>query len=167
MNVLAIDPGVNTGFALRLNEVVESGTQVFDLRRGESAGIRFIRFNLWLDEIGANLQPGDLIVYEQAHLRGGATTDLLVGMTTRIEEFCAKRELDHKAVHTSTLKKAVTGSGHADKETIALAVAEHFDSLRIPQTEHEADALGLLIFFDKGMPEAQSRKKKKRADNPK
>lgn len=154
MRVLAIDPGVHCGFAYRDGDRrVESGTQTFDLRRGESPGWRFMRFNEWLRHgfVWASGRP-QLIIYEQAHLRGGATTDLLVGMTTRLEEWAAEIGAEHKAVHSGTLKKAVAGHGKASKEEMMAAVGG--------ADEHEADARALLRFYDLGMPEGAGRKKR-------
>lgn len=198
MRILAIDPGCNAGWATWDGSHVESGVQVFDLKRGESPGMRFLRFWAWLRDLTQPLQyqrpcpscgnaqalghfeDGEpygrcpacgelatcpsppLFVYEQAHHRGGYATELLVGMTTRIQEFAAKIGAEYEGVHTGTPKKWATGNGRASKEDMILA-ANHraFDiaagvkheqridpkpgSRRITD-DNEADALLLLAW---------------------
>jgi len=127
MKILAIDPGTMLGWATDSSGRLEFGTHDFSLRRGESPGMRFHRFNRWLFEMV--LREGqapavDLIIYEQAHHRGGAATDVLVGMTTRIHELCASPfrwsglhqlaggksvPIDYCAVHSATLKAFALG----------------------------------------------------------
>jgi len=84
MKILALDLGTKTGWALAENDRTESGVQVFDVRRGESPGMRYLRFNRWLEELtGATPKP-DLIAYEQPHHRGGAATEIAAGFSTRV-----------------------------------------------------------------------------------
>jgi len=127
MRILAIDPGTILGWATDSSDRLEWGTQDFSLRRGESPGMKFHRFNCWLAEMvrreGRPPAVG-MIVYEQAHHRGGAATDVLVGMTTRIHELCATTfrwsgpppseggksvPLDYCAVHSASLKAFALG----------------------------------------------------------
>ena len=147
MRVLAIDPGTHCGWAASYDGRTESGVEDFSLTRGESPGMRFIRFRSWLHEMCASTKP-QLILYEQPHMRGGAATDVLVGMTTRIEEECALRGMEHKAVHSQTLKKATAGTGRADKEAMLKAANVLWaDSLgRAVKDDNEADALSLLAY---------------------
>jgi Holliday junction resolvasome RuvABC endonuclease subunit len=142
--VLALDFGTRTGWAAIDGGRVESGVQTFDLARGESPGMRFIRFRRWLEEIITLTQPG-LCVYEAAHHRGGHATELLVGMATRLQEACAQRGIEHAAIHSATLKKVSCGSGRADKPTM-LAEARHQFPGRMVADDNEADALLLLCY---------------------
>ena len=113
--IAALDFGTRTGWAALSDGHVESGVQTFDLARGESPGMRFIRFRRWLEEILALTQPG-LCVYEQAHHRGGHATELLVGMATRLQEACAEKGIEYTAVHSATLKKVSCGSADAARD---------------------------------------------------
>lgn len=142
--VLALDTGTKTGFAIGYpDDKIESGVQDFSLKRGESAGMRFIIFRAWLEKIITATAP-DLIVYEQAHHRGGAATDLCVGMTTRIVEIAALHDINCTSCHSAKLKKFATGSGRASKEDMIVA-AEKLTGIK-PQDDNEADALCLLAF---------------------
>ena len=91
---------------------IESGVQVFDVKRGESPGMRYLHFNRWLR---AEMGPVHLIVYEQTHQRGGAATEVAAGFATRVQEYCAESRTEHTAVHTATLKKWATAKGNCGK----------------------------------------------------
>lgn len=150
MNILAFDFGIKTGWA-SLKEfpgnrsVLESGVQEFPLNRGESSGMRFLRFNSWLDRIFELVEP-NLAVYETAHHRGGYATELLVGMATRLQERCAKEKADFPvmAVHSMTLKKQIAGTGKANKEDMVRIANEKF-GIQV-KDDNEADALLLLEY---------------------
>jgi Holliday junction resolvasome RuvABC endonuclease subunit len=142
VKILALDLGTHTGWALLEGGHVESGVQLFDVKRGESPGMRYLRFNRWLEEMaGADPKP-HVIVFEQAHHRGGAATEVAAGFSTRILEFCARHGIEHASVHTATLKKFATGKGNADKEAMLEAARRRFK----PDLEddNEADALWIL-----------------------
>jgi Holliday junction resolvasome RuvABC endonuclease subunit len=142
--ILALDFGTRTGWAAMDGGRIESGVQTFDLARGESPGMRFIRFRRWLEEILALTQPR-LCVYEAAHHRGGHATELLVGMATRLQEACAERGIEYAAVHSATLKKASCGSGRAGKSAMVAEARRRFPDRQIAD-DNEADALMLLEY---------------------
>lgn len=142
--ILAIDPGSKLGWALwESGAPVESGCEDFALRRGESPGARFLRFRAWLADIQARWPIG-LVIYEQAHHRGGAATEVCVGFTTRCQEFAAQVGAECVAVHTATLKKRVGGSGRAGKPEMIAAAHRHFPTKQAVTDDNEADALCLL-----------------------
>lgn len=144
MRIVAIDPATRTGWAVLARGWTrpESGVQTFDLRRGESPGMRFIRFRAWLESL-AQWDP-ELYVYELAHHRGGPATELCVGFTTRIIEEAARRGAQHVGVHTATLKKYATGSGRAGKDEMIESTRKRWAI--DPQDDNEADSLMLLAW---------------------
>jgi Holliday junction resolvasome RuvABC endonuclease subunit len=86
-----------------------------------------------------------LIAYEQAHHRGGAATEVGVGLSTRVQEVAALLDIPHYvAVHTATLKKWATGKGTASKDEMK-AAARRLWGVE-PSTFDEADALCLLAY---------------------
>jgi len=155
MNLIGIDCGVHCGWASCNGGHVESGVQVFDTKRGESPGMRFLRFRRFLSELCALVQPA-LLVYEQAHHRGGAATELLVGMTTRVQETAAELGIEHQGVHSGTLKKWATGRGDASKADMVAAARERC-AVDVGD-DNEADALLLMAWareqFTAGPPAA-------------
>ena len=143
LNILALDCGTKCGWASLSRGFMESGIQEFTLQRGESPGMRFIRFRKWLGEM-LKTTEAVVIAFEQAHHRGGFSTDLLIGMTSRILEEAALRGIETAAVHSATLKKFATGSGRADKEAMVNAAEKRWG--KRPADDNEADALCLLAW---------------------
>jgi hypothetical protein len=155
MRVLALDLGTHTGWAYFDGHRVESGTMTFDLKRGESPGCRYLRFNRWIrEEFGADpLGTGvDLVVYEQTHNRGGAATEVAAGFATRVQEWAAEIKVQHASVHTATLKKHATGSGRAGKPDMIEAALARQHTHAWPTgdltklSDDEIDALWLLDY---------------------
>lgn len=151
-NLLALDLGIKTGWATLDNSLlgprIESGVQTFELGRGESPGMRFIRFNVFLREMLENIQP-QIVFYDQpitaAGHGGGYAAELLTGMATRVQEQCAERRIEHAGVWGSTLKKWATGKGNAKKPAMVARAQELFPGIKILNDDH-ADALLLLRY---------------------
>lgn len=151
MNILALDLGTNCGWALIEHRGIESGVQVFDLKRGESPGMRYVRFRRWLSDAAIrrdgilSIYPA-IIVYEQTHHRGGAATEVGAGFATRVQEFCAEHGIEHAAVHSATLKKFTTGSGRGDKTAMRdAAIGKGWVAPPVTD-DNEVDALCLLHY---------------------
>ena len=144
MKILAIDCATKTGWALCCNGRIEaSGVETFTLGRGESPGIRFLNFRHWLDTLVGAWEPS-LIVYEQAHHRGGAATEVCVNLTGRVQEIAADHGINYTTVHTGTLKKWACGHGKADKGQMTGRAAAILG--RPPRDDNEADAV-LMAFY--------------------
>lgn len=139
MNILALDLATKTGWCCGK----PSGVQTFDVKRGESPGMRFLRLTAWLEEMQKLSGPFDVISYEMAHHRGGAATQCCVGMTTHVLSFAAKHNIEVMPVHTATLKKWATGHGKASKEAmIEFARSKGYD----PIDDNEADAIIIYCY---------------------
>ena len=104
--------------------------------------MRFVRFRAWLMEMLDSLEP-KLVVYEQAHNRGGAATQVLNGMTALLIEECERRGINYTSVHSATLKKSATGSGRADKKQMIIYAKSAYPDQEI-NDDNQADALHLL-----------------------
>lgn len=153
MNIIALDCATKTGWATLIGGNIESGTQDFSLKRGESQGIMFMRFNKWLQDMHDTLPHNmnehrrgsfDIVAYEQAHNRGGAATEICIGLTTRAQEFAARYSAETMAVHSQSLKKFVTGSGRADKA--AMIAAFEKETGQKPIDDNQADAYWILRY---------------------
>lgn len=131
------------GWAAWTNGHVESGVQDFPLGRGDSPGMRFMRLRAWLQQI-IRLTSPEVVVFERAHMRGGFATDLLVGITTRIQEECAAQGIECEALHSATLKKFSTGSGKASKKDMIDIACRRWQL--IIKDDNQADALCLLYW---------------------
>jgi hypothetical protein len=147
--ILALDIATKTGWAYRVNGKIISGVEDFSLKRGDSPGMRYIYFGKWLSNFAS--QEDLLIVYEQPNHRGGAATEVLVGLVTHMQSFCAPRGFEHAAVEISVLKKHATGKGNAGKEMMIDAANVLLEAQGIDPTESddEADAICLLNYAEK------------------
>lgn len=144
MKILALDCATRTGWAVLMDGAVESGVQVFDVRRGESRGMRFLRFRAWLNQMLDQVKP-EVLIFEQAHHRGGAATEVGVGLATRVMELACEREIEYQTVHTGTLKKFATGKGNAGKPAMIAAAKERFPT-QVVEDDNQADALLILAW---------------------
>ncbi len=141
--ILALDLATKTGFCTGKIPGLKdelSGTKIFDVKRGESPGMRFLRLNSWLSEMFVLMGGIDIIVYEQAHHRGGPATQCAVGMATHVMSFAAEHDIETMSVHTGTLKKYATGAGNAGKGQV-MAAAQRLGYN--PEDDNEADAIFL------------------------
>lgn len=139
MNILALDCATKTGWSIWQNGIlIESGVQDFSKKRGETNGILFLRFRHWLKDITAH-QPIQVITYERAHFRGGAATEICVGLQTRAQEMAAEIKADCYPVATLGLKKFATGRGNADKQDMIRVAWKILK--RQPIDDNEADAV--------------------------
>ena len=121
MNILALDLGANCGWALVENGVVTSGVQVFDLKRGESPGMRWLRFDRWLEDVATR---ADVVIIEAVlgrFAKGQAQTFIASNFAGRVQSFCASRSIEHTDVPGSTLKRFITGKGNAAKPDMRTA----------------------------------------------
>jgi len=124
-----------------------------------------MEFRLWLTDLVERLRP-EVIVYEQAHHRGGAATELCVGFVTRVQEIAAAHGVEYRAVHSSALKIHATGKGNADKPAMLEAAQRRFGAAmrgHLVLDDNHADALLLLGFALDGFPEREPAKRARKA----
>jgi len=141
--ILSLDCGTHTGWCLYDGKIYESGVQDFSKRRGESNGAMFLRFRSWLSDMIARIPDLELIVYERAHHRGGAATEICVNLTGRVQEAATQYGIEYAAYHTATLKKRAVGSGRASKQDMMKASEPYLE--RKPISDDEADAVMMAI----------------------
>lgn len=149
--ILALDCATKTGWCLlKDGRVYESGVEDFSKRRGESNGAMFLRFRHWLNQL-VDRDDVHLVVYEQAHHRGGAATEIGVNLTGRVQETCTQSEVEYVAVHTTTIKKHASGKGNADKAVMMERAREVLGRPPIDDNEADAVLLALYAFSEYGM----------------
>lgn len=143
---LALDLGTNTGWATVRDGVTVSGTTSFKVGRYEGGGMRYLRFQRWLDEMA--LAGLDSIWFEEVRRHAGTdAAHVYGGLLATLTAWCEHRGIPYSGVPVGTIKKHATGKGNANKEAmIAAAVARGF----APVDDNEADALALLHFVESG-----------------
>lgn len=149
--IFAWDMATKTGWAVgRDGREVYSGMKNFALRRGETQGILFMQFSNFVSYlVSSNKGPGDklIFVYEEAHFRGGAATQVCVGLRGVLLESAARLGAEVMSVRTRELKMFATGKGNASKEEMVIAARERGGPQNGPIIDdNHADALWLLWY---------------------
>lgn len=145
LRILSLDLATNTGFAcVEGDTIVTSGTVNFSVKRGESPGMLFVRFRVWLSEMIDATKP-DIVGYELPHHRGGAATRVLVGMCTHLEGVCAARNIEYTGIHSASIKKHAVNKGKAGKEVMIQKAKEAWPNIPIINNDH-ADALWIASY---------------------
>ncbi|WP_082889788.1 crossover junction endodeoxyribonuclease RuvC [Achromobacter ruhlandii] len=143
VNILALDLGTKTGFALRRRDgAMRYGTVDFTPRKSWTPGQRWARFRGWLADTVATFQI-DAVVYERVVFghSSAASSDVYGGFKALVELAADTHSLTLSSVAVPTVKKHFTGSGRADKEPmLAQAKARGFS----PDSHNAADALAIL-----------------------
>lgn len=138
MKILALDLATTTGWA---HTDFDGGAEKFTPRRGDSPGMKWLRFRAWLLEVLQLVGKVDVIVYEQAHHRGGAATHSAHGFIATLEAVAAEKGIEVTNYHTASIKKHATGSGNASKDAMVAAAKERWSNV---DDDNHADALWLL-----------------------
>lgn len=143
MKILALDCATVTGWAFAVDsKIVESGIKSFAKQRGESNGILFMKFRKWLSDL-IKAHQIDLVVFEKAHFRGGAATEIGVGLQTRVQEIASENNIEYASYQALNIKKRITGSGKASKDDMIAYATKVLN--RPPIDDNEADAVSIAM----------------------
>lgn len=143
---LALDLGTNTGWAICRDGVTISGTASFKVGRYEGGGMRYLRFQRWLDEMrGDGL---DSIWFEEVRRHAGTdAAHVYGGLLATLTSWAEHHGIPYSGVPVGSIKKHATGKGNANKDLmIAAAIARGLT----PGDDNEADALALLHMVESG-----------------
>lgn len=152
--LLALDIGTSCGFAmLGDDDRVKSGTWDISVGRGQADGWRYAHLFTHLRK----LEGVEAVAIEKTQWMQGSAIDVHAGISAIIKCWAAERGVKFFEVHNGTLKKFITGNGHAEKELVAEYVAKRFPG-QIIKTTDQSDALGVLLWlvhqFHQGAPDA-------------
>lgn len=142
MNILALDLGTKTGWAISTPAII-SGTWSFASRRFEGGGMRYLRFRQQLRE-AHYLNPLDAVYFEEVrrHL-GTDASHVYGGLHAHLTAFCEEQNIPYQGIPVQTIKKHATGKGNANKDAmIEKAISRGWN----PADDNEADALHLLDY---------------------
>ena len=141
--ILALDLGSQTGWALRGRDgAITSGTVTFRPGRFEGAGMAFLRFRGWLDEI-ADLAHGlDRVAFEEVRAHAGTiAAQVYGGFLAHLTAWCEHERVPYQGVPVGTIKRHATGKGNAGKAEVIAAMRAKGHT---PADDNEADALAIL-----------------------
>jgi len=141
-NILALDLGTNTGWAVRDRDGnIFHGTEKFSLRKKDHPGKRWEDFREWLF-LSLNAHQIHVIAYEDVRRHEGTRAAHVYGAFEALTQMAAKiRGMRLLPVGVGVIKKHWTGKGNANKrEMIVEARRRGFT----PDTDNAADALAIL-----------------------
>ena len=143
--ILALDLGTTTGWAFQSSSnQITSGTISFEPQRFEGGGMRYLRFQQWLNEMLGLIGKPDAIYFEEVrrHL-GVSAAHCYGGFLSHLTAWCERHKIPYLGVPVQTIKRYITGKGNADKAAVIAAVK---DRGHAPADDNEADAIALLYF---------------------
>ncbi len=145
MNILAIDLGTTTGWALAKRDgTVSGGSESFSPKRCGGYGQRWLAFRQWLSELSRSVGEIHAVYYEDVKRHEGVlAAHAYGGFLAHLEAWCAINRIPMHAVGVGEVKKHWTGRGNADK---AAMIAEAERRGFKPVDDNHADALALLSF---------------------
>jgi len=147
-NILAIDIGTTTGWALGLRDGrLHSGSESFAPRRNDGPGQRWLKFQAWLGQRAQIAGEIQAIYYERV-LRHTAVQAAHVygGFEAHLQAWADRNRVRLVGVPVSVIKKSATGKGNANKDAMVAAMRER--GHRVVDDNH-ADALALLEYAQK------------------
>lgn len=156
--ILGVDLGTTFGWAFSAGTVIHSGSAYIGVRKGESPGMRGLRFWQWLDGLHSQGWRPFLVAYEKVEhhgQRGHTNTQaahIYGGLEMILQAWCAQHNIQHTHFTPSEIKKHATGKGNCDKEKMIGAA-----KLRgwRPVDDNEADALWILDLACHTYPQAK------------
>lgn len=146
-NCLSLDLGTKTGFCVfRFEnggvEVFKSGTKNFSQPGKTHLGRRFVCFRDWLIRI---ISERDIqkVFYEQVYGHTGIqASHVYGGFLYHMAAICDDFKIPMYGICVGTIKKRVTGNGHATKDEVIHSVMK----LNInPMDDNEADAIAIAM----------------------
>jgi len=147
MRILAIDPGLKCGWAIRYDDGgLASGRWLLapaSLSRVESVGMRWVRLRKMLGEVTSGLDV-DLVVFEEVRGHKGVNAaHVYGGVIATLQAWCETREIPYTAIPVGTIKKRATGNGNCGKPAMVAAARARWPEQEVANDD-QADALWLL-----------------------
>lgn len=143
MNILALDLGTTTGFAVSPSiGALVSGTWDNKGGRYEGGGMRYLRFRRQLDDLHKTL-PIEVVYFEEVRRHMGVdAAHVYGGMLAVLSAWGEEHNVPYQGVAIGTWKKWLTGKGNSSKEEVMAAVKALGYQ---PSGYDEADALAILL----------------------
>lgn len=143
--LLSLDLGTATGWALsNKHGHIMSGTAHFCPRRFEGRGMRYLRFEQWLNETHDVSEGINAVYFEEVRRHLGVdAAHAYGGFLASLSAWCEEHDIPYEGIPVGTIKKFITGKGNAGKAAVMAGVQAFGHH---PEDDDEADALALLHF---------------------
>ena len=139
--LLAIDLGTKLGWATNSNIGQYSGVQDFKNDRFSGGGMRYLKFEKWLNTMEKPTQ----VVFEEVHRHAGtAAAHVYGGLMAVLMKWCEDNAIPYTGVGVGTIKKHWTGKGNANKNLMTKKCIERGYK---PADDNEADAIALRDYW--------------------
>ena len=141
--ILALDLGTKTGWAMQSLSRA-SGTVDFKNSRFEGGGMRYLKFNRWLDDMLHLAGTIDAIYFEEVRRHLGVdAAHAYGGFLAHLTAWCEQHVIPYQGVPVGTIKRHATGKGNANKAMVMAAMRQRGFN---PVDDNEADAQALLLW---------------------
>lgn len=143
MKILTLDLGTNTGWAV-LGNTVTSGTMSFKPNRYEGGGMRYLRFEKWLNEING-VHAIEQVYFEEVRRHAGVdASHVYGGFLATLTAWCEDKKIPYLGIPVGSIKKHITGKGNSAKQEVINSInAKNMVHYQVTD-DNEADALALL-----------------------
>jgi Holliday junction resolvasome RuvABC endonuclease subunit len=141
MNILSLDIATHCGWKTK----TASGVWDFTLKRGESYGMKLIRFKSKVRET-IDLEGIEIVSYERVaglHKAAIISASEMVGV---LHALCIEKGVEITAYSAGEIKKFATGKGNANKAQMVQAAKEKYGY--IGDSDDESDAIHLYYLTD-------------------
>lgn len=135
MKLLALDIATKTGWKTETS----SGVWDFKLKRGESYGMRVVKFNSAVREL-IELEKIDIICYERPAGRFAASVMCASEMVGVLNLICNEKGIELTTVSAKEIKSYATGNGNSGKPAMIQAAKDKYPNIKIIDDNH-ADAI--------------------------
>ena len=141
MQILALDLGTTSGFAVGSPGHIVSGTLSLKPGRYDGGGMRFVKFRNRLEEI-RKAYGIDAVFYEEVRRhRGVDAAHVYGGLMATLTGWCEEHKIPYEGLPVGEIKKNFCGNGNASKDAmIAEAQKRGFK----PTDDNEADAIAVF-----------------------
>ncbi|OGB23333.1 MAG: hypothetical protein A3I66_01320 [Burkholderiales bacterium RIFCSPLOWO2_02_FULL_57_36] len=170
MNILAIDIGTTTGWALGTRDgEIKSGSKSFAPSRTDGPGQRWLKFRAHLTELGRSVGELQAVYYEDVRRHGPGqvlAAHAYGGFLAHLQHWCEMNHVQCIPLGVGQIKKSWTGKGNAKKDAM---IAEAIRRGYKPVDDNHADALAILDLaraLESGQVELTSKPKKKKPAKP-
>lgn len=142
--ILALDLGTTTGWASHIGGIVQSGTVSFRPSRYDGGGMRYLRFQRWLDTLVHSNDALATIYFEEVRRHVGTdAAHLYGGFLATLTSWCEREQVAYQGVPVGSIKRFATGKGNAGKDAVLTAIRLRGYQ---PVDDNEADAIALLLW---------------------
>jgi hypothetical protein len=141
--IIALDLGLNTGWAIFNHEGIMSGHENFDVARNIHRCYSFMHYAFWLAEMLDKFKITHLYYEEVVSHAGSRAAHVYGSFETTTELEACIRGIVPTGIGVTTIKKFATSNGHADKPMMIRAAQQHNPSIT---SDNEADAFHLLRY---------------------